>query len=62
MPTPLEITFQDLEPSALVEQHIREHVNEFELLAAPILKCHVTVRPHHHYWHCLLYTSDAADD
>jgi hypothetical protein len=55
MPTPLAITFQDLEPSAFVEQHIREYVNEFELLAPPILRCHVTVRPHHHYWQGDLY-------
>jgi ribosomal subunit interface protein len=56
MPVPMQITFRDMEPSAAIEERIRERAAQLERFADRITHCHVVVQaPHHHHHQGVLY-------
>jgi ribosomal subunit interface protein len=49
MQTPLRITFRDMDPSAALEDHIRERAGKLDQYYERIMGCHVVVEsPHRH--------------
>jgi ribosome-associated translation inhibitor RaiA len=50
MPSPVQITFRDMEPSAALETRIRERAEQLERVFDRMTSCHVMVEaPHRHH-------------
>ena len=51
MQVPLRVTFRDMEPTAAVDQRIRERAAALEQFCDDITACHVVVEEHHRHHH-----------
>jgi ribosomal subunit interface protein len=51
MKLPLEITFRNMEPSAALEENVREHAGKLDQFYDRIMSCHVVVEKDHKHHH-----------
>ena len=56
MQTPIQISFRDIEPSAAVEERVRERAERLMRLSERMTSCHVVIQaPHRHHHKGRLY-------